>query len=120
MLKLKQLITEATRAEKDALYAALGGKDADAILAKLDDTLDKLDSAIGDNKMYVDRKEYQKLQRLIFDLTGPYSPKKPDAKQIQIAIDSLVKFYKETVNKKTKELLTKLDTEVSKMKSKIK
>jgi hypothetical protein len=57
---------------------------------------------------------------LIFQLTATYEPKKPDAKQIQIAIDSLVKFYKETVNKKTKELLDKLDSEASKMKSKIK
>jgi hypothetical protein len=119
MIRLTKL-NEATRAEKDALYAALGGRDADAMMSKLDDILDKLDSAIGDNKMYMDRKEYQKFQTLIFQLTATYEPKKPDAKQIQIAIDSLVKFYKETVNKKTKELLDKLDSEASKMKSKIK
>lgn len=119
MIRLTKL-NEATRAEKDALYAAIGGREADAMLSKLDSIFDELDNAIGDGKMYMDRKEYKKLQNLIFDLTATYISQKPDTKQIQIAIDSVVKFYKEMVNKKIKERLDKLESEASKMKSKLK
>lgn len=121
MIKLKKILNEApSRKEMDKLFAALGGRDAANLTSKFDDILEKLDDSIGDNKMYLDRKEYNKFQDLIFQLTATYDPKKPDAKQIEIAIDSVVKFYKETVNKKTKELLDKLESEASKIKSKVK
>ena len=120
MISLKKILSEApSRKEMDKLFAALGGRDAANLTSKFDDILEKLDDSIGDNKMYLDRKEYSKFQDLIFQLTATYDPNKPDAKQIQNAIDLVVKFYKDTVNKKTKELLDKLESEASKIKSKI-
>ena len=120
MISLKKILSEApSRKEMDKLFAALGGRDAANLTAKFDDILEKLDDSIGDNKSFYDRKEYSKFQDLIFQLTATYDSNKPDAKKIQSAIDLVVKVYKDTVNKKTKEMLDKLESEASKIKSKI-
>lgn len=121
MIKLKQILNEApSKKEMDKLFTALGGRDAANLISKFDDILEKLDDSIDDNKSYYDRKEYNKFQDLIFKLTSTYDPKKPDAKEIENAIDAVIKFYKEAVNKKTKETLDKLELEASKIKDKVK